>query len=73
MVRVGSILQNNRQNRKSQSQPPNVSVVSVALFSHFSENKLQKLSQLIDWNSPLALKATITSQYDAISVILTSA
>ena len=60
MAHAGSIKQINRQNRKSQSKPLNVSVFSEALFTHFSVYKLQKISQLKDWNSHLALKAAKT-------------
>ena len=55
--------------RKSQSQPTNVTVFSGVLFTHFSVNKLRRLSKLIDWNSHIALKAAITLQCDADSVI----
>ena len=50
----------NRQNRKSQRKPLNVSVFSEALFTQFSVNKLQKISQLKDLNGHLTLKAAKT-------------
>ena len=73
MTRAGSILQNNRQNRKSHNQPSNVSEFSKALFSHFSVHKLQRISKLIARNSHLAMKAAITSRCDVTSIILTKA
>ena len=71
MARAASILQNNRQNRKSHIQPSNVSEFSKALFSHFSVYKLQRISKLTARNNPLALKAAITSRCDVTSIIST--
>ena len=73
MTRDGNISQNNRQNRKSQNQPSNVSEFSKALCSHFSVHKMQRISKLIARNSHLALKAAITSLGDVTIIILTSA
>ena len=41
--------------------PSNASVFSKALFTHFSVNKLQRISKLEDWNSHLALKANVNT------------
>ena len=73
MTRAGSILQNNRQNRKSHNQPSNLSEFPKTLFSLFSVNKLQRISKFAARNRHLALKAAITSPYDVTSIILTSA
>ena len=66
----GSIFQNNRQNRKSQNQPSNMSEFSKELFSHFSVHKLQRISKLIVTNSHLVLKSAITSSCDVTCVVL---
>ena len=68
MTRAGSIKKNNRQIRKSQNQPSNVSEFSKALFTHFSLYKLQRISKLIARNSHLVLKSAITSRYDVTSI-----
>ena len=65
----------NRQNRKSHSQPPNVSVFSIALISRFSVSKAKesRISNFKDWNSHLALKSAVMPRRDVNTIILTSA
>ena len=41
----------NRQNRISHSPPLIVSVFAKALVTHFSVNKLQRISKLKDWKA----------------------
>ena len=64
MTRAKAFNKNNGQNRKSHSQPSNMSAFSKTLFSHFSVHNLQTHSKLIAWKSHLALKVAITSRCD---------